>query len=318
MSPYVTPPRYQHLAPSNTETPTHFYTVHPSGWDHSQIPGLSPTSPSPSSDTAWEQMLGNLSPETPQDAHRDAYVGVAIEQFSQSSQHFNLGDAGNISAPMLEDSADSECIHSSTLHLSGTLPEQLATSQSTPSSIVNGLSASGFYIGYPSSRQSDWQTSKPSPTTAAPDPQSDTQPGGLSPEAWQHAPGDMDEARSGSGIAIHQSSGLAASYPPDVSSVMPQATRIGKVATVAVEENATKRRKHRAEYKCQRCSQTFTARHNLQNHLNSHDGIKKYACQVCKRPFTVKSDVKRHEDTMHPESSLSSHRRTSRRTPGPL
>ncbi|KAI0861632.1 hypothetical protein F4860DRAFT_475705 [Xylaria cubensis] len=59
-----------------------------------------------------------------------------------------------------------------------------------------------------------------------------------------------------------------------------------KVVTTAISES---------KYECTECDKKFTRKHNLQNHLRSHQGLKPHVCQVCNKSFTRKSDCDRHE-----------------------
>ncbi|KIK07078.1 hypothetical protein K443DRAFT_673652 [Laccaria amethystina LaAM-08-1] len=47
------------------------------------------------------------------------------------------------------------------------------------------------------------------------------------------------------------------------------------------------------QFKCQLCDATFTAKHNLENHINVHLGIKKHHC-VCGSSFSARSSLTRH------------------------
>ncbi|THU81383.1 hypothetical protein K435DRAFT_693689 [Dendrothele bispora CBS 962.96] len=54
------------------------------------------------------------------------------------------------------------------------------------------------------------------------------------------------------------------------------------------------RRKNDAKFKCPICGNSFTAKHNLTNHLNSHNGIRPYDCKACGASFTTKGTFQRH------------------------
>ncbi|KAJ7592781.1 hypothetical protein C8J56DRAFT_482706 [Mycena floridula] len=58
---------------------------------------------------------------------------------------------------------------------------------------------------------------------------------------------------------------------------------------------SNKRRKHQARFSCDICGQNFTARHNLQNHLNAHDGVKNFACKFCDFRAVTAAVATRHE-----------------------
>ncbi|KAJ3710266.1 hypothetical protein C8R42DRAFT_379624 [Lentinula raphanica] len=46
---------------------------------------------------------------------------------------------------------------------------------------------------------------------------------------------------------------------------------------------------------CELCGETFTAKHNLINHRNSHYGKKPFSCDWCARSFGTKHVLKRHQ-----------------------
>ncbi|KAK7460450.1 hypothetical protein VKT23_009172 [Stygiomarasmius scandens] len=54
------------------------------------------------------------------------------------------------------------------------------------------------------------------------------------------------------------------------------------------------RRKNDAKFKCPICFNSFTAKHNLTNHLNSHNGVRPYECAGCGASFTTKGTFQRH------------------------
>uniref|UniRef100_A0A0W0FSE2 C2H2-type domain-containing protein n=1 Tax=Moniliophthora roreri TaxID=221103 RepID=A0A0W0FSE2_MONRR len=70
-----------------------------------------------------------------------------------------------------------------------------------------------------------------------------------------------------------------------------------KVATETVLQASSKRRKKKARFRCNivGCGQTFTSKHNLTHHANSHRGVKPYRCEECGKRFTTSSDCKRHD-----------------------
>ncbi|KAJ3988017.1 hypothetical protein F5890DRAFT_630052 [Lentinula detonsa] len=55
------------------------------------------------------------------------------------------------------------------------------------------------------------------------------------------------------------------------------------------------RRKNEAKFKCDLCDHRFTAKHNLQNHMNSHSNKRPHECQKCGNTFTTKGTHARHE-----------------------
>ncbi|KAF9052556.1 hypothetical protein BDP27DRAFT_1240614, partial [Rhodocollybia butyracea] len=55
------------------------------------------------------------------------------------------------------------------------------------------------------------------------------------------------------------------------------------------------RRKNEAKFKCPICDHCFTAKHNLQNHMNSHSNKRPHECQKCGNTFTTRGTHARHE-----------------------
>ncbi|KAJ4497323.1 hypothetical protein C8R41DRAFT_822966 [Lentinula lateritia] len=70
-----------------------------------------------------------------------------------------------------------------------------------------------------------------------------------------------------------------------------------QVASDALVTAATGRRKNEAAFHCEfsGCEATFTAKHNLHNHLNSHFGIKSFRCPQCLRDFGTPHVLRRHQ-----------------------
>ncbi|GAW09707.1 protein [Lentinula edodes] len=70
-----------------------------------------------------------------------------------------------------------------------------------------------------------------------------------------------------------------------------------QVASDALVTAATGRRKNEAAFHCEfpGCEATFTAKHNLHNHLNSHFGIKSFRCPRCLRDFGTPHVLRRHQ-----------------------
>ncbi|KAF5372143.1 hypothetical protein D9758_005111 [Tetrapyrgos nigripes] len=68
------------------------------------------------------------------------------------------------------------------------------------------------------------------------------------------------------------------------------------VASPANERAARNRRlgKNKKSYTCDLCSRSFTAKHNLTHHTNSHFGIRNFQCEDCERTFVTKHVLKRH------------------------
>ncbi|CAK5268174.1 unnamed protein product, partial [Mycena citricolor] len=65
------------------------------------------------------------------------------------------------------------------------------------------------------------------------------------------------------------------------------------VGSAAHIKAAWKRRKVAARFECPVCQQSFTAQHNLNNHLDAHIGARRY-CPYCKRTYATVSNLKRH------------------------
>ncbi|KAF9018188.1 hypothetical protein BDZ89DRAFT_1074121 [Hymenopellis radicata] len=88
----------------------------------------------------------------------------------------------------------------------------------------------------------------------------------------------------------------------DESSPAPERTsgRFRKnVASEAVKKASADRRKHAAPHKCEKCGQTFTAKHNLINHGNSHAGLKPFKCKYCPGTFGTSGVLARHVKKRH-------------------
>ncbi|KAJ7036304.1 hypothetical protein C8F04DRAFT_483801 [Mycena alexandri] len=66
------------------------------------------------------------------------------------------------------------------------------------------------------------------------------------------------------------------------------------VATLATRRAAKFRRKKDAPFVCRFCSADFTAKHNLKNHLNSHDSVKNFMCDKCFESFGTAHVLRRH------------------------
>ncbi|KAJ7334730.1 hypothetical protein DFH08DRAFT_292102 [Mycena albidolilacea] len=59
--------------------------------------------------------------------------------------------------------------------------------------------------------------------------------------------------------------------------------------------NHLRRVKGRALHVCPLCPADFTVKHNLNNHMRSHNSIKNFICGMCYRSFYTKYVLKRHE-----------------------
>ncbi|KAJ6507760.1 hypothetical protein C8R47DRAFT_1065799 [Mycena vitilis] len=69
-----------------------------------------------------------------------------------------------------------------------------------------------------------------------------------------------------------------------------------EVASKKIRQASTKRRMNDAAFACPlpSCSSTFTARHNLINHINSHNKHRPYHCSLCTMAFTTQGVLNRH------------------------
>jgi hypothetical protein len=67
------------------------------------------------------------------------------------------------------------------------------------------------------------------------------------------------------------------------------------VGSDKIKKAASSRRVHQARFACDLCDATFTARHNLNNHMNSHTGEKPFACQWCDQRAVTQAVILRHE-----------------------
>ncbi|KAJ7679169.1 hypothetical protein DFH06DRAFT_1465343 [Mycena polygramma] len=69
-----------------------------------------------------------------------------------------------------------------------------------------------------------------------------------------------------------------------------------EVASKKIRQASTKRRMNEAAFACPlpSCSSTFTARHNLINHINSHNKHRPYRCSLCTMAFTTQGVLNRH------------------------
>lgn len=75
-----------------------------------------------------------------------------------------------------------------------------------------------------------------------------------------------------------------------------QNPRLIVASAAQVAASNSRRKTNTGRFPCDLCSQTFTAKHNLQNHFNSHYRRKNYHCEPdgCGGSFTTKSSLKRH------------------------
>ncbi|KAJ7249213.1 hypothetical protein B0H12DRAFT_1324508 [Mycena haematopus] len=105
--------------------------------------------------------------------------------------------------------------------------------------------------------------------------------------------------------SVEGGSGLSTPETPSSLSPIPSPSAAGttldlpilhsEVASPAGVHAAQLRRKKPAKFRCDICPATFTTKHNLKNHYNSHTGTKPYACRLCGVRFTTLSVKTRHE-----------------------
>ncbi|KAK0480162.1 hypothetical protein IW261DRAFT_117923 [Armillaria novae-zelandiae] len=88
-----------------------------------------------------------------------------------------------------------------------------------------------------------------------------------------------------------------------------------QVASDAVARASQSRRTNAANYTCSECHQTFTAKHNLNNHLNSHYGVRNFHCGVpnCNKAFGTSHVRRRHMIKCHSESAEAKKRKSRKR-----
>ncbi|KAH7884333.1 hypothetical protein F5I97DRAFT_1440897 [Phlebopus sp. FC_14] len=69
------------------------------------------------------------------------------------------------------------------------------------------------------------------------------------------------------------------------------------VASPAMLDANSRRRRHPASFECELCHQTFTAQFSLRRHQQSHTGERPFECSIpgCGQRFFNSSDCKRHE-----------------------
>ncbi|KAJ7103368.1 hypothetical protein B0H15DRAFT_209813 [Mycena belliarum] len=79
--------------------------------------------------------------------------------------------------------------------------------------------------------------------------------------------------------------------PPELTITRPQ------VASPASIRAANSRRKKPAKYICEVCKASFTANHNLKNHMNSHRGYRPFECEACQMRYVTPGVLKRHQKT---------------------
>ncbi|KAJ7036300.1 hypothetical protein C8F04DRAFT_483856 [Mycena alexandri] len=98
------------------------------------------------------------------------------------------------------------------------------------------------------------------------------------------------EASSSQSISSQASDGSFHISPPSVSSFKRE------VASKKIRAASSARRLNIAAFKCplESCGSTFTARHNLTNHINSHNKYRPHRC-LCGLSFTTQGVLNRHK-----------------------
>ncbi|KAF9018176.1 hypothetical protein BDZ89DRAFT_1140169 [Hymenopellis radicata] len=71
----------------------------------------------------------------------------------------------------------------------------------------------------------------------------------------------------------------------------------------AVKKVHANRRKHVAPYKCEKCVQTFTAKHKLIEHRKSHPELTPFKCKLCADGFGRKVALARHVKLRHDDQT---------------
>ncbi|KAJ7755502.1 hypothetical protein B0H16DRAFT_716205 [Mycena metata] len=67
-------------------------------------------------------------------------------------------------------------------------------------------------------------------------------------------------------------------------------------ATVIASKNRRREPTKRGKFICHLCGNDFTAKHNLKNHVNSHNSVKDFGCKDCGQFFGTPHVLKRHRD----------------------
>ncbi|KAF8176707.1 hypothetical protein K438DRAFT_73948 [Mycena galopus ATCC 62051] len=75
------------------------------------------------------------------------------------------------------------------------------------------------------------------------------------------------------------------------------------VSTEAGRRASKIRRKGAARFFCEICPSDFTAKHNLRNHMKSHESIKDFLCDMCGRGFGTKHVLERHKPKCNSRAS---------------
>ncbi|KAJ7036303.1 hypothetical protein C8F04DRAFT_483862 [Mycena alexandri] len=67
-------------------------------------------------------------------------------------------------------------------------------------------------------------------------------------------------------------------------------------ATVIASKNRRREPTRLGKFICDLCGNDFTAKHNLKNHVNSHNSVKDFGCKDCGQFFGTPHVLKRHRD----------------------
>ncbi|KAL1752314.1 hypothetical protein FB107DRAFT_220150, partial [Schizophyllum commune] len=115
-------------------------------------------------------------------------------------------------------------------------------------------------------------------------------------------PSSRDPAFASTTSATDDPYPFGASYPTSFdapyaasSCVAPFPISRPHIATDAMRRLSLERRTGPAEYGCNVCGATFTTRHNLRNHLRSHEGRRDFVCAVCQATFINPGVCARHQ-----------------------
>ncbi|KAJ7845266.1 hypothetical protein B0H14DRAFT_978879 [Mycena olivaceomarginata] len=113
---------------------------------------------------------------------------------------------------------------------------------------------------------------------------------GPSPMSTRHSGGSAGYDLSGEGF------GSESAVLPWGGESSEGKARVRAVSTAAGRRAAAGRRKGNGQvlHVCQLCNADFTAKHNLHNHMRSHNSIKDFICKMCNRGFGTKHVLQRH------------------------
>lgn len=109
--------------------------------------------------------------------------------------------------------------------------------------------------------------------------------------------GRLDTAESSCAPLKGPSSPQLDSFIPRMQSMEIEPVPRPVVASPGQIAASTKRRTNTTStpFACSVCSSNFTKKHNLQNHMNSHYGVKNHRCEGgCEATFSTKSSLHRH------------------------